>query len=91
MRFVPVGDWHISAWETRVRDWAAFARRPIAEWRRPDFKQSENDPVVKVNWSDAIEFCQWLTEKERRENFLDETESYRPANRPGMERGGRLA
>src|SRR4030095_6127689 len=24
MRFAPVGDWHISAWETRVRDMAAF-------------------------------------------------------------------
>jgi hypothetical protein len=77
MRFVPVGDWHISAWETRVRDWAAFCaatnRRPV----QADFAQSENDPVVKVNWNDATEFCQWLTEKERRENFLDETESYR--------------
>jgi len=77
MRFVPVGNWHMSAWETRVRDWAAFCaatnRRPL----RPDFAQGETHPVVKVNWEDAVEFCQWLTEKERRENFLDETESYR--------------
>jgi len=60
-----------------VRDWAAFCaatnRRPL----RPDFAQGETHPVVKVNWEDAVEFCQWLTEKERRENFLDETESYR--------------
>ncbi len=77
MRFVPVGDWHLSAWETRVRDWAAFC---AASGRRPeavDFKQTETDPVVKVNWRDANEFCQWLTEKERREDFLDETERYR--------------
>jgi len=77
MRFVPVGNWHMSAWETRVRDWAAFCaatnRRPL----RPDFAQGETHPVVKVNWEDAVEFCKWLTEKERRENFLDETESYR--------------
>jgi hypothetical protein len=77
MRFVPIGDWHISVWETRVRDWAAFCaatnRRPVGA----DFRQSENDPVVKVNWQDATDFCQWLTEKERRENFLDETTRYR--------------
>ena len=77
MRFVPVDDWHMSAWETRVRDWAAFCSatgRPAAAL---DFRQTENDPVVKVNWRDATEFCQWLTEKERRENFLGESESYR--------------
>jgi eukaryotic-like serine/threonine-protein kinase len=89
MRFVPVGDWHISAWETRLRDWAAFC---VATNRRPvgtDFRQSENDPVVKVNWNDAMEFCQWLTEKERRENFLDETESYRlPTDREWSEAAG---
>ena len=77
MRFVPVGNWHMSVWETRVRDWTAFCdatnRRPTP----PDFKQSETDPVVRVNWRDAMDFCQWLTEKERRENLIDETETYR--------------
>ena len=33
MRFVPVGEWQTSAWETRMRDWAAFCaatnRRPV--------------------------------------------------------------
>ena len=77
MRFVPVGDWHISAWETRVRDWAAFCATTNRRPTPPDFKQSETDPVVKVNWRDAMDFCQWLTEKERRENLLDETETYR--------------
>lgn len=77
MRFVPMGSWHISAWETRVRDWAAFCAASNRQPVRPDFAQSENDPVVKVDWNDAIEFCRWLTEKERRENFLDETKSYR--------------
>lgn len=77
MRFVPVGDWHISAWETRVRDWVAFCAATNRRPTPPDFKQSETDPVVRVNWRDAMDFCQWLTEKERRENLLDETETYR--------------
>jgi eukaryotic-like serine/threonine-protein kinase len=91
MRFVPVGDWHISAWETRVRDWAAFCAATNRRVTPPDFKQSETDPVVKVNWSDATEFCQWLTEKERRENFLDETESYQlPKDEEWSEAAGLL-
>ena len=77
MRFVPVNDWHMSAWETRVRDWEAFCAATNRPATKPDFKQSETDPVVKVNWRDAMDFCQWLTEKERRENLLDETQTYR--------------
>jgi len=91
MRFVPVDDWHISAWETRVRDWAAFCAATNRTVPRPDFVQRENDPAVKVNWDDAMEFCQWLTEKERRENFLDETESYRlPTDQEWSEAAGLL-
>jgi hypothetical protein len=77
MRFLPVGNWHLSAWETRVRDWAAFCQVTNRKPDKPDFTQTESDPVVKINRQDAIEFCQWLTDKERRENFLDETQSYR--------------
>ncbi len=89
MRFVPIGGWHISAWETRIRDWAAFCTATNRRKVQADFAQSETDPVVRVNWSDAMEFCQWLTEKERRENFLDETESYRlPSDREWSEAAG---
>ena len=89
MRFVPVGEWQTSAWETRMRDWAAFCAATNRKLVRADFAQSENDPVVKVNWSDAMEFCQWLTEKERRENLLDETESYRlPTDQEWSEAAG---
>lgn len=77
MRFVPVGDWHMSVWETRLRDWAAFCEAAKRAPEKPDFVQTESDPVVKINRQDAIEFCQWLTEKERRENLLDETQTYR--------------
>ena len=39
-------------------------------WRNPGFEQGPNQPVVGVNWEDAVAFCQWLTEKERKEKIL---------------------
>lgn len=34
-------------------------------WRTPGFLQDDNHPVVFVSWFDAIEFCKWLSMKER--------------------------
>jgi formylglycine-generating enzyme required for sulfatase activity len=43
----------------------------------PDFAQGPSHPVVKVNWSDAMAFCKWLTDKERDENVLEARQAYR--------------
>jgi formylglycine-generating enzyme required for sulfatase activity len=32
-----------------------------ASWRNPGFSQSDDHPVVTVSWSDAVEFCRWLS------------------------------
>ncbi|HMJ05812.1 MAG TPA: PEGA domain-containing protein [Chthoniobacterales bacterium] len=77
MRLVRAADFHICVWETRVRDWDAFCQATGRASAAPDFGQSPNDPVVKVNWQDALDFCAWLTLEERRQNLIDESESYR--------------
>jgi formylglycine-generating enzyme required for sulfatase activity len=46
-------------------------------WKSPGFSQGPTHPVVGVSWEDARAFCQWLTEKERREGRLSARQRYR--------------
>ncbi len=77
MKFVPLGNIQISVWETRVQDYDAFCTATARHRDVPDFAQGPTHPVVKVNWSDAVAFCKWLTDKERDENVLETRQSYR--------------
>jgi hypothetical protein len=77
MKFVPVGDVLFCVWKTRIKDYNAFCAATGRAHEEADFKQTETDPVVRVNWYDAQAFCKWLTEKEREANMLEENQSYR--------------
>ena len=79
MKFVPVGeDLMVSAWETRMQDYALFLkeskhpRNPV-----PDFAHGTDHPVVYINRSDAIAFCEWLTQRERKEERIQFSYEYR--------------
>jgi serine/threonine protein kinase len=77
MKFVPVGDVRMSAWETRVQDYNAFCVATGRHYEAADFPQTPAHPVVKVSWFDAVAFCKWLTDKERDEDFLEDRQLYR--------------
>ncbi len=77
MKFVPVEEVLFSIWETRVRDYAAFCEATDAPMPDPGFTQTPDHPVARVSWRDAETFCQWLTAKERREELLQNGETYR--------------
>ncbi|MBI4026471.1 MAG: SUMF1/EgtB/PvdO family nonheme iron enzyme [Verrucomicrobia bacterium] len=46
-------------------------------WREPGFSQTPTHPVVGVSWEDAMAFCKWLTEKERKDGMLPAHQRYR--------------
>jgi hypothetical protein len=77
MKFVPLGNVHMSAWETRVQDYQAFCRATGRRYEPADFPQTATHPIVKVNWFDAMAFCKWLTDKEREENLIEDQQAYR--------------
>jgi formylglycine-generating enzyme required for sulfatase activity len=64
-------------WETRVRDYEAFVKNAGLTWPQPEFAQGPDHPAVKVSWNDAVAFCQWLTERERKAGKLTDSQSYR--------------
>jgi formylglycine-generating enzyme required for sulfatase activity len=82
MKFVPVPGTHVQfcIWETRVKDYAAYAaaKAGVDEgWNSPDFKQEDTHPVVNVSWEDAQAFCEWLTKKELAEGKIKVGQKYR--------------
>ncbi|HWB61040.1 MAG TPA: SUMF1/EgtB/PvdO family nonheme iron enzyme, partial [Chthoniobacteraceae bacterium] len=78
MRFMPVGGGVMfCSCKTRVRDYDAFCTATGHTYEKPDFDQTPDHPVVKVNWFEAEDFCKWLTNKEHDAKLLQDGEFYR--------------
>jgi formylglycine-generating enzyme required for sulfatase activity/uncharacterized caspase-like protein len=76
--------WNESAGEFEGRD-------PKYTWRFAGFDYEDDHPVVNVSWSDAVEFCKWLSQKESRSYRLPTEAEWEYACRAGtttMYQGG---
>jgi formylglycine-generating enzyme required for sulfatase activity len=86
MEYVPVPGTQVlfCRWETRVKDYAAFAKEEKVNnsWTKqeqdsvPVGREPEH-PVCAVNWKDATAFCEWLTRKELADGKLPKGMQYR--------------
>jgi formylglycine-generating enzyme required for sulfatase activity len=85
MKFVPVPGTKMlfSIWDVRVQDFKTYFRANNNkgewwDWRNADaFAIGDTHPVVYVTWNDAQDFCKWLTDKERNEGKITQSQSYR--------------
>jgi len=82
MKFVPVPGSKalFSIWDTRMKDYRAFAEANSGanpRWKKTDFKQTEEEPVASVTWQMAKTFCKWLTQKEQDDKTIGQDWEYR--------------
>ena len=65
-------------WEVQVKEYAVFTNNTGHRTPKPPgFPQKDNHPVVGVSKKDAIAFCKWLTEKERKDDRIGARHEYR--------------
>ncbi len=44
----------------------SWTEKSGASWRNPGFSQGNNEPIVCVSWYDAVAFCNWKSNQEKR-------------------------
>ncbi|KXH61891.1 serine/threonine protein kinase [Colletotrichum nymphaeae SA-01] len=73
------------------RDYGAFVRDTGRYWISPDGEDPErlNAPATDLTWHDARAYCQWLTERWRKEEKISPSEHVRLPSEPEWERAAK--
>lgn len=80
MAFRPVGSGTLlfGENEVRVQDYQAWLFAVGKTWdKKPTFEIKNTHPVVSVSWKDAVEYCKWLSTKDRTLHLIGSTDEYR--------------
>ncbi len=78
MKFVPVNELlMVSAWESRVKDYAKFIKAQGEEMPVPKVNNKPEEPVVHVSYEDAVKFAKWLTVRDQEKGLIGTEHSYR--------------
>ena len=58
-------------------DYGPGGWRGRISWADVGYEQTDDHPVAAVGWGDAMEFCVWLTERERKSGLITTNQWYR--------------
>jgi formylglycine-generating enzyme required for sulfatase activity len=50
--------------EVTVAQFRRFSQLSDKPWIKPSFEQGEDHPAVEINWSDAVKYCEWLSQED---------------------------
>jgi formylglycine-generating enzyme required for sulfatase activity len=85
---VYVDAFELAACQVRNRDYAIFLEAaghpPPKHWTDPDFSHPDQ-PVVALNWIEAVKYCDWLSGRDGRKYRLPTEAEWERAARGGRE------
>ncbi len=61
------------------------------KWKDPGFEQTDDHPVVSVTWTNAVDFCAWLSQKEGEKYRLPTEAEWESVAAPVRRHGTHLA
>ena len=80
---VPGTEILLSKTEFTVGEWKLYLKAEgYPEWQQPEprsFMQTDEHPVVKVDWNDAMKFCEWLSKVSGKKWRLPKNEEWEAA------------
>ncbi|HEX7015825.1 MAG TPA: formylglycine-generating enzyme family protein [Cyclobacteriaceae bacterium] len=91
IRTVELSDFYIAKTEITVKQWRAYCqstRRPMPP--EPAWGWIDDYPIVNITWSDAVAYCEWLSERTGKRYRLPTEAEWEFAARGGNKSKGYL-